>query len=121
MAPALRHMGWLAGLCVLSVWVYMCVLGECDASPNANACCFKKWEPLSPLLSFLFGKVYYGLLVLAVIFFSSSKGRTARKMHLSSILKIIDLLMRKIISEILYFSARGLFDLRVKMCIICTC
>lgn len=42
MAPALRHMGWLAGLCVLSVWVYMCVLGECDASPNANACCFKK-------------------------------------------------------------------------------
>lgn len=73
MAPALRHMGWLAGLCVLSVWVYMCVLGECDASPNANACCFKKWEPLSPLLSFLFGKVYYGLLVLAVIFFPLQK------------------------------------------------
>lgn len=28
MAPALRHMGWLANLCVcvfLSVWVYVCV------------------------------------------------------------------------------------------------
>lgn len=49
MAPARRHMGWLAGLCVLSVWVYMCVLGECDASPNANACCFKKNGSLSLL------------------------------------------------------------------------
>lgn len=54
------------------------------------------------LSSSVFGKVYYGLLVLAVIFFSAPEGAGAREMHLSSILKcdIIDLVMREGIYEV---------------------
>ena len=87
MAPALHHMGWLASLRVcLSVCVCACMWGcMVDASPNANACRLKNGS-LSPPLSLLFGKVYSGLLVLAVLFFSSPQGQRAREMHLSSIL-----------------------------------
>lgn len=71
MAPALRHMGWLAGLRVCGC-ITECVFGGCmvDASPNANACLLKNGR-LSPPLFLLFGRVYFGLLVLAVIFFLS--------------------------------------------------
>lgn len=48
-----------------------------DASPNANACRLKNGS-LSPPLSLLFGKVYFGLLVLAVIFFLSRRTESQR-------------------------------------------
>lgn len=71
----------------------MCVLGGCtvDASLNANACRLK----MGASVCLLFGKVYFGLLVLAVIF-SSPEGHRAREMHLSSILDFnsIDLVRR---------------------------
>lgn len=58
------------GVCVC---VFVCVWGcMVDASPNANACRLKNGS-LSPPLSLLFGKVYFGLLVLAVIFFLSRR------------------------------------------------
>lgn len=76
MAPALRHMGCLASLRVCGcVCVYLgCMV---DASPNANACRLKNGS-LSPPLSLLFGKVYFGLLVLAVIFFLSRRTASQR-------------------------------------------
>lgn len=57
------------------------------------------------LSSSVFGKVYYGLLVLAVIFFASPEGAGAREMHLSSILKcdIIDLVTREGIHDFYIF------------------
>lgn len=70
------------GLAGLSVCVCgcncVCVWGcMVDASPNANACRLKNGSLFSPL-SLLFGKVYVGLLVLAVIFFLSRRTESQR-------------------------------------------
>lgn len=77
MAPALHHMGWLASLCVcafLSVWVCVCACGGVQWMPALmQMLAVLKNGSLSPLLSLLVGKVYYGLLVLAVIFFLSRR------------------------------------------------